>query len=152
VIDPTHYAAVDAAMQADEAARDTALLTRLARFLPPPLLAALKAHPDQLARLRGGLDASGFATDAEGAVNAVFWAVTETLQAVGAVAGSVAAAQKNMTSTAAREARNARIVALWFSVGKNASERARVQMIRRRLGRYAPSRSTILRVVMAARK
>src|SRR5215469_14528194 len=93
-------------------------LTAAAGFsVPVPVLTALRAHPEQVARLMRIVDVSEFAPDPEADENARLQALLTALEAVTAIAGSISTAAANKASAASRRAavagRDARILKLW---------------------------------------
>jgi hypothetical protein len=147
-----HDRAEDTEGAKQEAEQRARFLTKLAGMIPEPVLTAFQAHPDRLVHLMRIVGGSVFTADPEQDEDSRVQAVQAALEAAAAMAGSIAAAQREMASTAAREALAARVRRLWTAKGKGISERARVQIVRNKLGPYAPSRSTILRMVKPTRK
>jgi hypothetical protein len=155
-VDPEHFAAADAAHAAGEAEQRTLFLNMLAGMVSAPVLRALRTHPAELDRLVRIVGASIFTDHPGQDHDSRLQAAVAALEAVGAIAGSVSTVPANKASAVARkaavEARNERIIGLWATVGKNVSARQRAEIIRRRLGRHAPSIWTIFRVTKAGAK
>jgi hypothetical protein len=148
----THFRAADAAHDHGEAMQRAHLLDRLRQVgLAEPVLRALASHPTETSHLARILDAASFAQDPEANASARVQALAAALQAGGALAGRLTTAAAGKAAGVARRAavaaRNERILKLAATVGQNVSETRRWQIVRSRMGRYAPSVATIRRVV-----
>jgi hypothetical protein len=148
--------AEDAGLEEFERQQSAAFLDRLAAAVPVPVLTALRSHPDEVHRLMQIVEVSDFAPDPEADERARLQAVQVALEAVAAIAGSVGTAAASKASAASRRAavagRDARILKLWATVGKGRSDRCRAQIVRNRLGKYAPSVRQIIRIAKGQQK
>jgi hypothetical protein len=153
-----HFLATDEALAAGEALLHARLLDRLRSMGldDPGVIRGLAANPGEMGRLWRIVDAACFADNPEPDEQARLQGVLAGLQTVRALSGGLGAAQAGTASGEARRAaaaaRDARIRKLWAGLDQNLSERRRAQIVRNRIGRYPPSRATIMRAVESGRK
>jgi hypothetical protein len=157
VLDVAHFCVADAARDQHEALLRAGLLDLLRDAgLDDRVRRVLVSHPAETSRLVRVLDAAVFTPNPKADASSRLQAMLAALDASGALAGSVTTHRAGEASGEARRAavaaRDARILKLAAAVGQTVSEARRWQLVRRKLGKNAPSVATIRRVVKHGQK